>query len=315
MIDIQIRKFTSDDYQTVVDIHNTLHVDRPEKAANLMESDEKRDAQYKHQRFLAEKNGQVVGTGTYYQSAYQYHPQKFGFTINVLPEYQRQGIGSTLYDHIVDELQPFDPINLKTSAYENPAGGIPFLEKLGFVEVFRERKSELDLTTFEPLEHDGFQEKLIGEGIEFLTLKEAESDPACNPALYELERDLILDIPGVTEDNFSWPDYDKWEKDRFDMQPESYFVARYQGEYIGLSFMNLDKDSNAAYQWLTGVKGSFRRRGIGLALKVIGISYAKENGYPVIRTSSAVTNEPILALSSQLGYKPLSEWVDMEKTL
>ena len=128
----------------------------------------------------------------------------------------------------------------------------------------------------------------------------------------------MLDIPGVTEENFSWPDYDVWEKDALnnpDPQPEAYFIARNQCEYIGMCMMKLDPESNAAYQWLTGVKSTYRRRGIALALKVTGILYAKENGYPVIRTSNAVNNAPILALNTQVGFVPLSEWVDMEKTL
>lgn len=315
---MQIREAIPEDYQDIVDIHNRLHSDRPVKLAELVDADQKREPQYKHQRWLAIRGETTVGTGVYYQSPYEYHPRKFGFRINVLSEYQRQGIGSALYDWMIVALQPFDPIKLKASAYEDLPSGIRFLEKRGFVEVFRERKSELDVLAFDPAPYSQLLEKLCAEGIEFTTMKQTASDPNRNRALYDLERELMLDIPGVTEENFSWPDYDVWEKDAFDdpdPQPEAYFIARYQDEYIGMCMMKLDPDSNAAYQWLTGVKNTWRRRGIALVLKVTGILYAKANGYPVIRTSNAVNNTAILTLNTQVGFVPLSEWVNMEKSL
>ncbi len=315
---MQIRPLAPDDYPALAHIHNALHTDRPVVASNIMDADQRCDPKYKRQRWVALHAGQVIGSGTYSQPVFGYDPHTFKIVINVLPDYQRQGIGTALYEQLMTAIQPFSPAKLQANAYENLPGGIPFLTKQGFVEIFRERKSELDVTAFDPRPYDTLLTRLATENIELITLAETDNDPACQRALYDLEHAVMLDIPGVTESDLNWPDFDTWQKDLYgdpNFRPEMYFIARHQGEYVGMSMMSPDPSSEAAYQWLTGVKRTYRRRGIGLALKVKGITYAKTHGHPVIKTSTSVENQPILALSAQLGFKPLSEWVDMEKII
>jgi GNAT superfamily N-acetyltransferase len=315
---MQIRELTPDDYEAIATIHNGLHTDRPIVASAVMDSDRRCDPQYKRQRWVALLDGRVVGSGAYSQPVFGYEPHTFRIVINVLPAYQRQGIGTALYQQLMTALQPFEPARLYANAYENLPGGIPFLTKHGFVEVFRERKSVLDVTAFDPTPYAALLARLEAANIELVTLAELGEDPECQRALYELERDAMLDIPGVTESGLNWPDFDTWKNDLYgdpNFRPEMYFVARHQAEYVGMSMMSPDPASDAAYQWLTGVKRHYRRQGIGLALKLKGITYAKTHGYNTLRTSTSVDNQPILALSSRLGFKPLSEWVDMEKVL
>ncbi len=318
MANATIRDCTTDDYPAIVEIHNAIYTDRPTVVSSLTDGDKRRDPKCKHHRWVAEQDGRVVGFAVYGQSIWEYHPQKFHVGVNVLPEYQKQGIGSALYNTLMAGLQPFNPNKLRADAYENMPDGLRFLEKRGFKEDFRESKSELDVTTFDPSPYTELEEKLIAEGIEFTTKHELENDPNLHRALYDLEHELFLDIPGVKEEEVSWPSFEDWFKEtekETDALPEMYLIARHNGKYIGLSIMSKDRASDAIYQWLTGVTRTYRRRGIALALKLRGIAYAKANGCPVIKTSNPVQNEPMLALNHRLGFEPLPDWLQMEKII
>ena len=53
------------------------------------------------QRWVAFEQGRIVGAGSYSQSVWFAHPQKFMFWIGVRPELQGYGIGSMLYETIM----------------------------------------------------------------------------------------------------------------------------------------------------------------------------------------------------------------------
>ena len=57
------------------------------------------------------------------------------------------------------------------------------------------------------------------------------------------------------------------------------------------------------------------RYGIVLALKVSAIAWAKENGYPSIKTWNEANNRGILGINEQLGFVRQPAWLDMMKVL
>jgi mycothiol synthase len=58
---------------------------------------------------------------------------------------------------------------------------------------------------------------------------------------------------------------------------------------------------------------SYRRRGLGLALKLRGIAHAREHCYRWLRTVNESHNRPILALNESLGFVKRPAWIDMVK--
>ena len=54
---------------------------------------------------------------------------------------------------------------------------------------------------------------------------------------------------------------------------------------------------------MTGVKRSWRGRGIAGALKRAQITWAKEQGYERLATPNELRNEPIRRLNARLGYR------------
>ena len=151
--EINIRNFIAEDYQAIVDIHNSLNIvwpERPRTPEGWAEADRNRNPKCKYKRWVAVKDGIVVGFGYYGQSIYEYHPQRFTINVEVSPNYQQQGVGSALYDRIIAELQPFDPRVLRADAFTNLPQGFSFLQKRGFYEAFRETPVHLDIKSFDP---------------------------------------------------------------------------------------------------------------------------------------------------------------------
>jgi GNAT superfamily N-acetyltransferase len=63
----------------------------------------------------------------------------------------------------------------------------------------------------------------------------------------------------------------------------------------------------------TGVTRTYRRRGLALALKLRGITYARAHGHPLIRTLNVSSNQSILALNQRLGFRRSLAWVGFIK--
>ena len=123
---VEIRPFTAEDYEAIVEIGNRLFPEYPSTVEETRHEDEHRDPKCKFARFVAELDDRVVGFARYAQSSVMYHPQKFEINVQVAPEHQGRGIGKALYEHLLKELEPFDPI-------KEP-------EKLGVVDPLDERE-------------------------------------------------------------------------------------------------------------------------------------------------------------------------------
>jgi predicted GNAT superfamily acetyltransferase len=54
---------------------------------------------------------------------------------------------------------------------------------------------------------------------------------------------------------------------------------------------------------MTGVKRTWRGRGIAGALKRAQIGWAKQHGYERLETANEMRNEPIRRLNARLGYR------------
>jgi RimJ/RimL family protein N-acetyltransferase len=84
--------------------------------------------------------------------------------------------------------------------------------------------------------------------------------------------------------------------------PDAYFVALHGAEYVGQSVLWANKTAARLDTGLTGVKRSFRSRGLALALKLRGVAYAKAHSFPTIMTSNDSLNLSILAINEKLGF-------------
>jgi mycothiol synthase len=313
---MKILPATSAHYQGIAEVINSLYPKNPTSDLEIAEGDKRRDPKFKFQRWVAFEEDQIVGIGSYNQSIWFAHPQKFILWIGVRPEHQRCGIGSMLYETIMHGLQPFDPLALRATATEDLIQSKKFLEKRGFQEVIRDIRSELDVQAFDQTRFTGLEDGFRANGVEIKILPELANDPDRNRKLYDLDWEISLSVPGDLAAGMGRRGLDKYVEYAITgpyALPEGFFVAVKGDEYIGLSHVLSLEKGVSLYQGLTGVKPQYRRLGIGLAMKVRAIAYAKTTGHTIIMAENDAKNSPMLAMNERLGYIRKPDLITFEK--
>jgi L-amino acid N-acyltransferase YncA len=316
---LHIRPFTPEDYQAIVEIGNRLFPEYPDTVEEVRYSDENRDPKCEFRRLVAELEGRVVGYAQYGQSSAMYHPRKFEIGVYVEPACQGRGIGKALYERLRKELEPFDPIKLFSFAREDYERSVRFLSDRGFAEVMRSWESRLDVQNFDFSPYEGAIERPEAHGIRLVSLKELMDDPKCAEKVFELERDLLGDVPfpdRYTPESLDFETFYKRTFENPDFLPEAFFIALDGDRYVGTSAL---WKSQAAprefYTGLTGIRREHRRKGIALALKLKGIAYAQAKGYKTIKTWNESNNRAILAINERLGFVKQPVWISFAKVL
>jgi GNAT superfamily N-acetyltransferase len=75
--------------------------------------------------------------------------------------------------------------------------------------------------------------------------------------------------------------------------------------YIGYTYLDPTHSSEGVLaQGWTGVRPEYRRQGIATALKVHGISLARQLGYAEIVTTQRIGNLSSIAMNQKVGFRP-----------
>lgn len=299
-----IRPFTSTDYPGIAAVFNAANPQQFVTAEELRKGDE-HHAQHHFQRWIAEVEGRIAANGLYTQNAQTYHPHKFWFYVSVHPDYQNQGIGSAMYEQIMQALSPLEPISLRVEVREDMTRSIQFLQKRGFREDRRSWESHLDVAAFDPTPYAGLEEALHKQGIEIKARKELAVDPDRNRRLHALDDELNRDVPLPPDEQWTTIDFDYFVEHWMNnpQSPEdAYVIAVADGEYVGEAGLWKKPEVDYIITDLTGVKRAYRRKRIALALKLRGIAYAKAHGYKTLKTWNDTYNAAMLALNTRLGF-------------
>lgn len=166
--------FTNSGYPAMADIHNLVYPHRPITAKTMRHEDESLDATYRWARFVAEQGEHIVGIASYDPSIGSFHPHKFMLSLYVHPDFEGCGIGSALYETLMNALEPLEPIVVRNgcTVTKTMPRSIAFLQKRGFVEERRVWDLWLDVASFDSGPFAGLPEALEGEGIKIVSLAE-----------------------------------------------------------------------------------------------------------------------------------------------
>ena len=216
--------------------------------------------------------------------------------VDVAPERRGRGVGSALLAAGGAWARERGYSDLMAPVAEDDAASLAWAERRGFREVGRHSLLVLDLENVEASAIDP------PEGVEVVTWAER---PDLSHGIYEVAREAYPDVPGDELEEMA--PFEEWL--RVDMQgsgdrPEATFIALAGDEVVGYAKFSLgDARPTVAFHDMTGVKRSWRGRGIAAALKRAQIAWAKENGYSRLETFNEERNEPIRRLNERHGYR------------
>jgi GNAT superfamily N-acetyltransferase len=316
-----MRDFTVDDYAPLLEVYNANYPDYTRTIDSWRIREENIDkTKYLLKRYVYQNtHGTILGFGEIAHSLEAFHPQKFWLYIYVDPNYQNQGIGSYIYNSLIEELRLLDAILVSSAAKEDLPKHVAFLEKRGFEEVLRAWESRLDLNTFDGAPFKQYTEKVAKDGVVIITLAEERSNknPNFMKQLHDLVQHVSSDMP--QSQPFTPVPYEQWEALEMknpDLIPEAYMIAKDKDELVGLSVLWSGKpEPNSLYQGNTGVRRDYRGRGIAFAMKLRVIEYAKNHGYVKLKTWNASNNAAMLNINVKLGFKRQVGWITFEKIL
>lgn len=313
---VSIRPFTSSDNTAVKTILNEAIPEIPVTLEALSTQYQNRSPSSKLQRLVAIYDGHVVAYGLYDQPYQLYYPRTFLIYIVVHPHYEYKGIGSAMYEYIINSLQPFNPLSLRAFASEIRKRSIDFLNSRGFQETKREYILSLDVRRVDPAQYAEIEERLVTQSVKIKTLREIKVDHDYADKLHKLYNNLVQGMPAsesVTSVPFTY--FMKHMLNNTNSLPEAYFVAVHDNEYIGMNVLHSKPEENNLFNEFTGVLQQYRHKRIALALKLRGIAYARENRYSTIKTYNNASNESILKINEHLGFVKEPATITFEKIL
>lgn len=322
MSTVRIREFEAEpeEYVALAAVDNAVYPEYPSDPDDIRYDDDHLDrTKYVLKRYLAETaGGEVVAYGTCHHMPGRFHPKRFWMSILVHPNWRRQGIGTSLYEQITDDLYLLNAIAVGASTRETMPKSIAFLGKRGFREVMRSWESRLDVTKFDFALFQGGMDRMDREGVVITTLAlEKGRDPDWLTKVYDLHTAVMADVPAHTP--YTPPPLAEFVHSVIESPwalLDGYFVAKHGDRYVGESFLNRNKEEPGhLYQGLTGVRREYRGQGIAMALKLRTIRYAQEHGQTLIKTWNATTNTGMLAINQKLGFVRQPAWIEYEKSL
>jgi L-amino acid N-acyltransferase YncA len=315
---ILIRPATPGDDEQVLANYNRLRFDAPPTTPEAYRYwIDSRPAGAGLELWVAEEGGRIVGE----LAAWEYWDRPgaaaWGALVEVADEARGRGIGSLLYAHLMSRLSSRGIRQLLADVREDRPDGMAFAIARGFRPSGRvDRFSRLAVAEARIGGLEAVEEKLCREGIRIATLAElGPDDEIFLRALHAMHEAAMAEVP--TSVAFETRPYEQW----------LHRTLRYQGNSPETIWIALDGDCpvgvarvrREAEGWLnnafSGVDRAYRGRGIGTALKVRSILWAREHGITYIHTGNDEENHPMLAINRRLGYEALPASIEVVKDL
>jgi GNAT superfamily N-acetyltransferase len=251
--------------------------------------------------WVAEDGGKVVGNGWAFRTFFSEGSTSAQCSVNVRASHRRRGIGNDLYERVFAHLETLGATSALASFPESDAG-VAFATGHGFHEERAEAESALDPRTVDELPAPDFDLRSL-----------AVADPRL---AYEVDLAATRDMPS-TEVIDEIP-YEEWVGHVLEyplFSAEGSYVAVVDGVGAAVSLLIADGQSGRGANMFTGTLRAYRGRGLGLAVKLASIEWAKAHGITQIVTRNDETNAPMLAINRRLGYVPAGRRVEYLKKL
>ena len=280
------------DEQVSLDVYNAVW---PHSAFTIGEVRSYKQSVRHHHDVVARLDGEPVGSAL--TVVVPQRADRVFTVVTVRADRRRRGVGTALYGSLSTWARGLGIDEIEVPVLDDDPESVAFATRRGFVEERHELGVVLHLEGLEPPALDP------PEGIEIVSWAER---PELARGMYEVSLEAFPDIPGFEDDELeSYEDWLAHEMQGSGDRPEATFAAVAGDEVVGYAkFALTAAQPTVAFHDVSGVKRAWRGRGIGRALKVAQIRWARERGYTELRTRNAEQNEPIRRLNASLGYTP-----------
>ena len=254
---------------------------------------------------LADEEGAAVGAGRL-TPGWHSPPGVARADVRVAAEARGRGIGSALLDELQKRAEALGAPALEVEVRDDDRGSLAWTERRGFREVGRSVRLALDLTAIEEPAVDP------PGGVEIVSWAER---PELARGLYDVACEAYPDEP--SSGDVEMEPFEGWLSQ--DMQgsgdrADAVFVALAGDEVAGYAKLAMSVRPGFVMHDMTGVKRSFRGRGIASALKRAEIAWAKREGFHTLETFNDELNAPIRSLNEKHGYRPATGSVTLRRT-
>jgi GNAT superfamily N-acetyltransferase len=241
--------------------------------------------------------------------------------VGVDKAHRNRGIGTALLEAVEAEARRRNVPRLLAGASASKPFALEFARKHGYREIGRRIMSYRELDSYRPEQWRDSLDRVAKAGITIRSFSEilAERDDAGKDRfwheLWEAEGPMWEDIPFATPTPH-WPFerfYDMAVKSGQMLQDLS--LVAYAGEQIAGFTTTGDRQGKDGWTWMTGVARDQRGKGIAMAIKVDVLARAKAQGMRAMCTVNDEPNKAMRGVNIKLGYQPVPDHVELEKTL
>lgn len=317
---MRVREAMATDFPALADVQGAVWPEHATTAETLAheDADLRRHPVGAHLwRVVAEDSaGRVIGSGSLMQWPGLFHPTRYHAEVLVRPEARGRGAGRALAAALETHLRERGAREVLATSREDCPQGLAFLTRRGFEDHMRYFASALTLANFDPAEWAASAPLPQGLRLRSLADLVAEvGEAAAWRAYFDVYGAVRADVPRAGE---ATPlDFGHFrtraEDERFWPQGVLFAVTG-GGEVAALTELYADAtDSTRLQTGLTGTRREWRRRGVGLALKLAALELARERGAVSVWTDNASSNVPMLGLNDRLGFVRQPAWVEMRR--
>lgn len=203
---------------------------------------------------------------------------------------------------------------MQTQVSQTDTAILHFLQQRGFAETWRRLDYRLNLGEADSRSLEALASKLENQNVRVTTYPELAADPARDEKLRALNWRLEGDVP--YGEPFTELSLEAFLRERLEPKAvlrDAFFIAVAEETLIGMSSLwNFETYLETEF---TGVLPEYRGRGVAALMKLRGVRYAEQRGFPEIRTTNDVGNDAMRRLNERLGFRAQAALLRLEKEL
>jgi GNAT superfamily N-acetyltransferase len=254
---------------------------------------------------VAVVNGDIVGQGGASLDASTSVQGASGLGLTVVEAARGQGIGSRLYDALLEHVVSLGATHVLTYLVQNDVGE-SFARARGFHLAKTAPILRVDPRTVTSNIPDDPDFRVV-------SLAEVRDRPR---DVFELDSVGVLDEPSVNPmDAIRYDEYEREEWQHPDLEFDGSTVVLSGERMVAFTWLRVDAERGRGVSAFTVTHPEFRGRGLATRAKLRTLRWSAEHGITSMWTANDDSNAAMLAVNRRLGFKPIGTHLTYRRDL